>query len=157
MIASGMPSLFSSTGSVAIVAFGKATPLTTIDLGLISVTGSNGGLIVALLKTKICSAAGAVALTVKTPVVEIAAPTPIWVVIWVFAGRSRDEGPFEDEDAAGEGAVGGPGRDAGHIVARGPDDEVGQGVVVGRGRLAGRDRTAGDRGPEERGAARRCW
>ena len=61
-----------------------------------------------------------VALTVKTPVVEIAWPTPISVVIWVFTGRFRgDERPFEDEAAAGQGAVAGSGGDAGHIVARG--------------------------------------
>ena len=46
MIASGMPSLFSSTGSVASVALGKATPLTMTVAGLIWVTGAKGGVIV---------------------------------------------------------------------------------------------------------------
>ena len=50
-IASGMPSLFSSTGSAAIVAFGKGTPLTTIVVGSREVTGLNVGEMAALLKT----------------------------------------------------------------------------------------------------------
>ena len=78
-IASGMPSPFSSTGSAATVASGKATPLTTIVVGSMSVTGWKGGVDVALLKTKIWRASGVVALTMNggsgwsTPMVAVIA------------------------------------------------------------------------------------
>ena len=63
-IASGMPSPLTSTGVVAAtVALGKATPLTTIVVGSISASGRNGGVSVALLKTKIWRRAGVVAET----------------------------------------------------------------------------------------------
>src|SRR4051794_19412501 len=42
-IASSTPSLFSSTGSLVTVALGNGTPLTTIVVGSMLVTGSNGG------------------------------------------------------------------------------------------------------------------
>ena len=83
-IASGMPSPFSSIGSWATVAPGKATPLTLIVAGLICVTGAKFW--AALLKTKIWSVAGVVALMLNGPK---AAPTPIWVVIAFETGVAR--------------------------------------------------------------------
>src|SRR6266700_668491 len=86
MIASSMPSLFSSTGSLAIVAFGNATPFTTTVAGSISTTGSKTGFTVALLNTKICIVAGVVALMLKG---GNAVSTPIVVVIAFGTGTGR--------------------------------------------------------------------
>ena len=82
-IASGIPSPFWSTGSAVMTASGKATPLMTIVVGSMSVTGLKSGSTSALLKTKICRSAGVVALTVNGPK---GWPTPIWVVIAVLTG-----------------------------------------------------------------------
>ena len=92
MIASGMPSWFWSMGSAVMTASGKATPLMTIVVGSMSVTGLKSGSTSALLKTKICSSAGVVALTTNGPK---GWPTPIWVVIAVLIGiLERDDAPL---------------------------------------------------------------
>ena len=83
MIASGMPSLFWSMGSAVMTALGNATPLMTIVVGSMSVTGLKSGSTSALLKTKICRSAGVVALTTNGPK---GWPTPIWVTIAVLIG-----------------------------------------------------------------------
>src|SRR5262245_25380222 len=90
MIASGIPSLFSSMGSSLIVAFGKATPLTTTVVGSMSVTGLKGGEVDVVLNTKIFMFAGVVALTTKGPK---ACSTPICVVIDVEGGIGRLTNP----------------------------------------------------------------
>ena len=83
MITSGIPSSFWSTGSAVMTASGNATPLMTIVVGSMSVTGLKSGSTSALLKTKICRSAGVVALTTNGPK---GWPTPIWVVIAVLTG-----------------------------------------------------------------------
>ena len=127
MIASGMPSPFWSTGSAVMTASGKATPLMTIVVGSMSVTGLKSGSTSALLKTKICSVGRGRGIDGERP--EGLADADLGRDRGVDRDLERDERPFEDEDAAIQrpGLV--------QREARRPDDEVGDQVGVGRQRL----------------------
>ena len=127
------------------VAFGKATPLTTTVVGLMSVTGMKLGVVVVEPKTKICKLAGVVALMLNG---ANGVPTPIWVVTELLGGIGTVIRPPSTIWAP-------PALDRvdvlSDVVARRADDEVA--LIVGIGGEGRGLQPARNRGPEEVGRA----